>query len=88
MFGILSKKHSYRTNKWCKVFHLFCCSCLQRFWGEQPHFLRPVQGRYTFANMDALGIDNTLCAWVRPAVSYADIWRGVADTSVPIGTAL
>lgn len=42
---------------------------MQAFWPEQPHFLRPTTGRYTFANMHALGVTNVLSAWVRPAVS-------------------
>lgn len=45
---------------------------VQCFWPAAPHFLRPVSGRYTFANMHALGVTNVLCAWVRPDVS----WRG------------
>ncbi len=36
------------------------------FWPETPHFLRPLSGDYTFANVHALGVPNTLCAWVRP----------------------
>lgn len=44
---------------------------LQVFWPEGQHFLRPVKGRYTFANLHGLGVGNVLCAWVRPAVSAA-----------------
>ncbi|KAL4530257.1 hypothetical protein Ndes2437B_g03764 [Nannochloris sp. 'desiccata'] len=36
------------------------------FWPETPHFLRPLSGDYTFANVHALGVPNALCAWVRP----------------------
>lgn len=43
----------------------------QCFWPAAPHFLRPVKGRYTFANMHALGLTNVLCAWVRPDVSLS-----------------
>ena len=35
------------------------------FWPEDAHFLRPVRGRYTFANLHALGLTGVLCAWVR-----------------------
>lgn len=37
------------------------------FWPENTHFLRPVFGNYTFANLHALMGNNVLCAWVRPA---------------------
>jgi len=37
------------------------------FWPETIHFLRPLSGDYTFANVHALGVPNTLCAWVRPS---------------------
>jgi hypothetical protein len=37
------------------------------FWPETTHFLRPISGDYTFANVHALGVPNTLCAWVRPS---------------------
>jgi hypothetical protein len=30
------------------------------------YFLRPASGRYTFANLHALGVERVLCAWVRP----------------------
>lgn len=35
------------------------------FWPADAHFLRPVHGRYTFANLHALGLTGVLCAWVR-----------------------
>ena len=35
------------------------------FWPTDAHFLRPVHGRYTFANLHALGLTGVLCAWVR-----------------------
>lgn len=41
---------------------------LQVFWPAEQHFLRPVGGRYTFANMHALGVQSVLSAWVRPEV--------------------
>uniref|UniRef100_A0A061R8Y1 N1-acetylpolyamine oxidase n=1 Tax=Tetraselmis sp. GSL018 TaxID=582737 RepID=A0A061R8Y1_9CHLO len=45
------------------------------FWPEDVHFLRPVLGRYTFANLHALGVDRVLCAWIRPeAVPQLETW--------------
>lgn len=35
------------------------------FW-PGAHFLRPLQGRYTYMNLHALGVTGVLCAWVRP----------------------
>jgi len=39
------------------------------FWPADPHFLRPLAGRYTYINLHALGVPNVLCAWIRPHVS-------------------
>ena len=36
------------------------------FWPTQNHFLRPIFGKYTFANMHAILGNRVLCAWVRP----------------------
>lgn len=49
---------------------------LQVFWPEGPHFLRPLHGRYTFSNLHALGVENVLCAWVRPQVGGLAAWGG------------
>lgn len=58
--------------------------CLTRFgqvfWPEEQHFLRPVRGRYTFANLHALGVGNVLCAWVRPAEMAA--FEAMSDDEV------
>ncbi|KAL4420498.1 hypothetical protein ABPG75_010154 [Micractinium tetrahymenae] len=50
------------------------------FWPEGQHFLRPVDGRYTYANLHALGVGNVLCAWVRPAEMAA--FEAMSDDEV------
>jgi len=50
------------------------------FWPEDNHFLRPVSGRFTFANLHALLGNNILCAWVRP--SFIDEVEAMSDTEV------
>ncbi|KAL4436382.1 hypothetical protein ABPG77_009944 [Micractinium sp. CCAP 211/92] len=52
----------------------------QVFWPEGQHFLRPVKGRYTFANLHGLGVGNVLCAWVRPAEMAA--FEGMSNEQV------
>ncbi len=36
------------------------------FWPADVYFLRPAEGRYTFSNLHAMGVERVLCAWVRP----------------------
>ena len=56
------------------------------FWPAAPHFLRPVSGRYTFANLHALGIDGVLAAWVRPAhVLEVEVCAGTTRGSRQLG---
>ncbi|EFN52584.1 hypothetical protein CHLNCDRAFT_138597 [Chlorella variabilis] len=50
------------------------------FWPEGPHFLRPLHGRYTFSNLHALGVENVLCAWVRP--QDIDAYEAMSDGEV------
>eukprot|EP00887_Chlorella_sp_A99_P004508 scaffold34.g4508.t1 len=51
----------------------------KRFWPETPHFLRPVTGRYTYANMHALGLENVLCAWAVDAVEAMSREEAMGD---------
>lgn len=53
----------------------------QVFWPAEQHFLRPVVGHYTFANMHALGVPNVLSAWVRPEVRG----RGKNECAMGVG---
>jgi len=50
------------------------------FWPTGHHFLRPVFGKYTFANLHALLDNNVLCAWVRP--SAIDTVEAMTDEEV------
>jgi len=50
------------------------------FWPVENHFLRPVFGHYTFANMHALHNNKVLCAWVRP--SAIDLLESMTNEEV------
>jgi len=50
------------------------------FWPVMNHFLRPVEGNYTFANLHAMLQNNVLCAWVRP--NAIDTVEGMTDAEV------
>lgn len=62
--GLSAASRLFHSRPCCAV---LCC-VVQVFWPAEPHFLRPVEGRYTYANLHALGVQNVLCAWVRPEV--------------------
>merc|ERR1711865_909235 len=50
------------------------------FWPTGHHFLRPVFGKYTFANLHALLDNHVLCAWVRPGA--IDAVEAMSDEEV------